>query len=82
MTTERNRKKREKVKRKKANNLASASTVGFKKFTDFHWRKSINGMSFDYWPSTKKGQFNGVVYHGIDNMNDFEEFLKKQGVQQ
>lgn len=37
----------------------------------YHWSRSLSGKRLDYWPSTKKFQYDGVVRRG-----DVEKFIR------
>lgn len=80
MSAEKNARRREARKRKRQENLSEAlkECGGWTKHNMFHWSKSVNGLKIDYWPSTRKAQFNGVVYKQVANINDLIEHLKGQ----
>lgn len=48
----------------KAANLAAADPTGWCQHTPWHWQRTIDGKLLDYWPSTRKYQYNGRVYYG------------------
>jgi len=42
------------------------------KHSIWHWYKDIGGKRLDYWPSTGKWKYDGVVYK-----NGLQKFLRK-----
>lgn len=54
-------------------NLRSANDEGWKKHTEYHWSRQLNGKRLDYWPSRNKFQYQGRVMVG-----DVEGFIRKR----
>lgn len=48
-----------------------ADDGGWKKHTEFHWSRMVNGERLDYWPGRKKFQYQGKVRRG-----DVEGFIR------
>lgn len=49
--------------------LESADDTGWKKHTEYHWSRQLNGLRLDYWPSKSKFQYQGRVMTG--NVNKY-----------
>lgn len=49
---------------KRHRRLASSNTTNWDKLTDYHYRRVINGIRIDWWPSANKWQANGKWYLG------------------
>lgn len=49
-------------------------------FTPIHYRTIVMGLMVDFWPTTRKARFNGVTYKGVDNVDQFIEWLEKKGL--
>ena len=60
-------------KTKRRENLEKADSTGWSKHTEYHWYRELNGSRLDYWPSTKKWQYQGKVMNG-----DVEQFIRKR----
>lgn len=78
MTGSKTQRLREKRNKKRVANLEDAvkHAEGWNKYTFFHWYKSINGIKIDWWPSTRKAMFNGVVYRNVMDINELIKHLK------
>lgn len=64
---------REMDKERKAKNLAKADPEGWKKHTDYHWSRILDGKRLDYWPSKNKFQYEGRIHTG-----GIEGFIKRR----
>lgn len=60
-------------KKRKAKNLRNAKPEGWKKHTQYHWSRTLNGKRLDYWPSRNKFQYEGRVMCG-----DVEGFIRNR----
>ncbi len=69
------RRRRERDRQKKElilSNLHQAGkSVGWTLHTEVHWQKTINGQKLDFWPTTKKAMWRGIVYPAIESIDDF-----------
>lgn len=74
MTTEKNRKKRAKLKKRKIDNLSGADITGWRQHTPYHFRKCFGDVWVDWWPSTRKCMIKNEVYRYIDG-NDIQNIV-------
>lgn len=59
--------KRLRNKAKRHANLASADPTDWHQHTPYHWSRDLKGHRLDYWPSTRKWQYQGRVLQGDIN---------------
>lgn len=55
---------REGLKAKRAAQLAESDTTGFKQCTPWHFQRYVCGQLLNWWPSSRRWQWNGKVYYG------------------
>ena len=60
-------------KERKERNLANASREGWHLHTEHHWSRQLQGKRLDYWPSTNKFQYDGMIMRG-----DVAAFIRKR----
>jgi len=70
-----NARKRERTKQRKNNNLKEANPDGWRKHTEWHWSRSLNGLQLDYWPSTRKCQYKSAVYTNVCDIEELSRYL-------
>lgn len=58
-------------KERKRQTLLAADPSGWTQHTTYYWSRQIAGHQLDYWPSTKKFQYQGRVLSG-----DVERFIR------
>ena len=46
---------------------------GWRKFSNTHWRYTLNGKPLDFWPGPAKWQYEGRISRG-----DVREFIKRR----
>ena len=67
-----NKRRSDKRKDRRQENLQSASDRGWQKYTEHHWFKAVGGEKLEYWPSTQKVSWRGEI---IKNVIDIEGFI-------
>jgi len=55
---------RSRKKERRLRNLAEADPTGWKQHTEYHWSRQLAGKQLDYWPSTRKWQYDGKIFTG------------------
>ena len=63
-------------KERRHRNLGAADPTGWKRHTEYHWSRKLNGKRLDYWPSRNRFQYEGRVMTG-----DVEGFIRKREAQ-
>lgn len=79
MSTEKNRRRKVKLKLKRKANLAKADVIGWEKKSDYHFQNMINGLLVNWYPSTKKIVILNETFEisGIDQIYEIVDMIKK-----
>ena len=72
--TERNKRRK---KRRIERNMARVDSDGWDKLTEWHWRCSVNGLRFDFWPSTCKARYRGEYFDQVENVEELKRKLSQ-----
>lgn len=64
-------------KQERIDRLAAADVTGWTKLSSHHFRRIVDGMQVDWWPSTGKWCYGGIVAPNFLHTNEnLEQFLK------
>lgn len=77
--TARNKRRREKLKSRRGQNLQASDTTGWQKCSDYHFQKAIQGLLVNWYPSTKKVVILDETFaiNNIDDIYDIVEMVRK-----
>jgi len=53
-------------KQNRRNRLLTAETAGWKKCTEWHYQKTINGKLVNWWPTSFKCMIENQIYRVLD----------------
>lgn len=65
------------VKKRKQDLMSSFNKKGWTELSEYHFRKGIKGLAFDFWPTTQKAMYNGQVFKQVIDVNELVKAIEK-----